>query len=297
MNGNYKHGSLFLSAFFALTLFVSPVWGAIKDTDVDGLIDDAEISTYHTDPILFDTDGDGRGDGDEILDGTDPLDENSSQLIVLTRPDPGLIGSPEKFAWYIGRASGILAFVLLTGVVIFGLIISSRAFTKFVPGATAYETHRFISWLAIGTVVLHFFSFFFDNFMKLKIVEMFVPFIMTREFQTALGYNVGLTVSLGVVAFYLLLILIFTSQFRAKIPPKVWRTIHYLSAISYILFVLHGFLSGTDSTEWWMKTLYATSLSVVFLLILIRIFSRNLIPSVRTWWKNKTTPPTPPMEN
>ena len=92
--------------------------GAIKDTDVDGLSDTAEINTYHTDPFVFDTDGDGRGDGDEILDGTDPLDKESSQIAVLTRPDPGLIGSPEKFAWYVGRASGILAFTLLTGVVV-----------------------------------------------------------------------------------------------------------------------------------------------------------------------------------
>ncbi|MDD2766949.1 MAG: ferric reductase-like transmembrane domain-containing protein [Candidatus Moranbacteria bacterium] len=297
MNGKYKQNIFFLFLLFALSFQISPVLGAIKDADVDGLIDTAEVDMYHTDPLVFDTDNDGRGDGDEILDGTDPLDPMSSELILLTRPDPGLLGSPEKFAWYIGRASGILAFVLLTGVVIFGLIISSRAFMKFVPGATAYETHRFISWLALGTVVLHFASFFFDNFMKMKIVEMFVPFIMTRNFQTALGYNVGLTVSLGVIAFYLLLILIFTSEFRSKIPPKVWRTLHYLSAISYILFLLHGFLTGTDSTEWWMKTLYATSLSIVFILVLIRIFSRNLIPSVRTWWKNKfSTTTLPPAE-
>lgn len=262
--------------------------GAIKDTDVDGLSDEAEINTYHTDPLVFDTDGDGRGDGDEILDGTDPLDKESSQIATLTRPDPGLIGSPEKFAWYVGRASGILAFTLLTGVVVFGLIISSRAFTKFVPGAMAYETHRFISWLALGTVILHFSSFFFDNFMKMKVIEALVPFAMSRNFQTTLGFNVGLTVTLGIIAFYLLLVLIFTSEFRSKIPPKVWRAIHYLSAAAYLLFMLHGFLTGTDSREWWMQALYATSASLVFFLILIRILSRNLIPSVRTWWKNKT---------
>jgi len=295
MNGNYKYTFFLLLFIFSLT--AHSAFGAIKDTDIDGLSDEAEATTYHTDPLVFDTDGDGVGDGDEVLGNTDPLDSADSQLSTLTRPDPGLLGSPEKFAWYAGRASGILAFLLLTGVVVFGLIISSRAFVKFVPGATAYETHRFISWLALGTVVLHFASFFFDNFMKLKIVEMFVPFIMTRNFQTALGYNVGLTVSLGVVAFYLILILIFTSEFRAKIPPKIWRAIHYLSALSYILFVLHGFLSGTDSTEWWMKTLYAVSLSLVLFLVLIRILSRNLIPSVRTWWKDKSAPPTSPHEN
>jgi len=85
---------------------------------------------------VFDTDNDGRGDGDEILDRTDPLDMESSYIAALSQPDPGIWGNPNKWAWYLGRASGILAFILLTGVVSFGLIISSRAFMKVVPGAT-----------------------------------------------------------------------------------------------------------------------------------------------------------------
>jgi len=287
MNGKHRIVTFSLVVFSALTFHTYVTFGAMKDTDVDGLSDEAEINTYQTDPLLFDTDGDGRGDGDEILDGTDPLDPESSQIAILTRPDPGLLGTPEKFAWYTGRASGILAFVLLTGVVVFGLVISSRAFTKFIPGTTAYETHRFISWLALGTVILHSSSFFFDNFMKMKVVEALVPFVITRDFQTTLGFNVGLTVTLGIIAFYFLLILIFTSEYRSHIHPKVWRVIHYLSAGAYIFFILHGFLTGTDSKEWWMQALYATSASLVFFLILVRILSRNFIPAVRTWYKEK----------
>lgn len=287
----------FVAALFALGYGLPAAQAAIKDTDVDGLSDDAEINTYYTDPLVFDTDGDSRGDGDEVLDGTDPLDRGSSRIAALSAEDPGLLGSPEKFAWYLGRASGILAFTLLTGVVVFGLMMSSRAFIRFVPGSTVYETHRFISWLALGTVVLHFSSFFFDNFLRLSVVETLVPFVMSRNFQTTLGFNIGMAVALGVIAFYCLLILIFTSEFRAKISPKVWRGIHYLSAAAYLLFILHGFMTGTDSKEWWMRALYATSVSVVFLLILVRIFSRNLVPAVRAWWKNRTGGTSRPFES
>ncbi|HCJ45521.1 MAG: hypothetical protein AUK58_01405 [Candidatus Moranbacteria bacterium CG2_30_41_165] len=295
MNGKHKI-NIFSLIIFSLFFFQNIVaFGALKDTDVDGLTDEAEITVYQTDPALPDTDGDGTDDGQEVLDGTDPLDSGSSSLQALSKEDPGLLGSSEKFAWYLGRASGILAFILLTGVVVFGLIISSRAFTKFIPGATAYETHRFISFLALGTVVLHFSSFFFDAFMKMKVVEALVPFVLTRSFPTTLGFNMGISVALGIIAFYCILILVFTSEFRSKIPPKVWRAIHYISAGAYFLFVLHGFMSGTDSETWWMRMLYITSLTLVFVLVLVRILSRNFIPAVRAWYKEKTggTPSAP----
>lgn len=42
------------------------------DTDCDGLDDKVEISIYHTDPQLYDTDGDGASDGWEVENGYNP---------------------------------------------------------------------------------------------------------------------------------------------------------------------------------------------------------------------------------
>ncbi len=288
MNGRYKI-PLFLFSFLFFFFFHNSIsLGALKDVDVDGLTDEAENTIYHTDPALPDTDGDGTSDGQEVLDGTDPLDAGSSILESVSKQDPGLLGNSDKFAWYFGRATGILAFILLTGVVVFGLVISSRAFNKMIPGALSYETHRFISFLALGTVILHFSSFFFDAFMKMKIFEALIPFVLSRTFPTTLGFDMRTSVALGIIAFYGMLILIFTSEFRAKMSPKVWRAIHYISAGTYFLFILHGFMTGTDSNTWWMRSLYISSLSLVFGLILIRILSRNIIPAFRSWYKEKT---------
>lgn len=297
MNGKHKILTLFFGALLTLSFQYEVVFGALKDTDVDGLTDEAEITVYHTDPMLPDTDSDGTSDGQEVLDGTDPLDKGSSSLQALSKEDPGLLGSSEKFAWYLGRASGILAFILLTSTVVFGLVISSRAFNKLIPGTVSYETHRFVSFLALAVVVLHFSSFFFDAFMKMKVFEALVPFVLSRDFKTTLGFNMGLSTAFGIIAFYCIAILVFTSEFRAKIPPKVWRTIHYISAVAYFLFVLHGFMSGTDSGTWWMRMLYSISLGLVFVLVLTRILSRNFIPALRIWYKEKTGGNTPPTSN
>ena len=42
------------------------------DTDQDGLFDEDEINVYGTNPTKADTDGDGRDDGQEVFDKTDP---------------------------------------------------------------------------------------------------------------------------------------------------------------------------------------------------------------------------------
>lgn len=49
--------------------------GDRPDRDEDGLYDDDEDEVYGTDPDEYDTDGDGTGDGEEIFNGTDPLDD------------------------------------------------------------------------------------------------------------------------------------------------------------------------------------------------------------------------------
>jgi hypothetical protein len=53
------------------------------DRDFDGLFDDDEALVYGTDPDVYDTDGDGSGDGEEVYYGTDPLSSGA--------PAPGLV--------------------------------------------------------------------------------------------------------------------------------------------------------------------------------------------------------------
>ena len=50
--------------------------GARADSDADGLYDDDERDIYNTDPLKFDTDNDGVGDGEEVYNNTDPTVPN-----------------------------------------------------------------------------------------------------------------------------------------------------------------------------------------------------------------------------
>lgn len=263
-----------------LVLFSSKnSYAAIKDTDFDGVTDSAEISIYKTDPLKADTDGDGFPDGVEILNGTDPLNANSSPLQDTQDKSSALFTSKDPIVWYISRASGISAFILFSLAVSFGIIISSKMLIKYrvMNLAFAMEFHRIITWAGLFMVVLHFASYFFDQYIKLRVMELVVPFSFKRELISSVGVNISVPVSIGIVAFYLILVLISTSELRNKIVNvKIWRILHYLSFFCYLAFLAHGYFSGSDSSEVWMKVIYIASLSTVVPLIVVRIFARKL---------------------
>ena len=217
-----------------------------------------------------------------MVSGTNPLNPESSRLLDLSRTDVGIFGNKAQWAWYVGRSTGLLAFILLTFGAVYGLVMSSRIFQKMISGAVAYELHRTLSWVALGAVFLHVGSFFFDDFLRIRLVEAVIPGVLKRSFTSALGYDMGLAVAFGIAGLYFMLILLLTSEFRARISQRVWRRTHYVSFFAYITFVLHGFMAGSDSGETWVRVLYIVSLTLVSLLIVIRIFSRMIVPKWRT---------------
>lgn len=59
------------------------------DTDVDGLTDWAEVKIYKTDPLNPDTDGDGYKDGQEVINGYDPLRPGNARLYDIPTGSTG----------------------------------------------------------------------------------------------------------------------------------------------------------------------------------------------------------------
>jgi len=86
-------------------------------------------------------------------------------------------------------------------------------------------------------------------------------------------------VGLGIISFYILLLVTFTFYVRQKIGSKVFRSIHVLSILSYLGTTLHGLFAGTDSALPVTMLIYAwTFLIVVFLTVywlVMRTFKKD----------------------
>jgi hypothetical protein len=72
-----------------------PVPAASIDSDGDGLTDEAETTIHGTNPTLWDTDGDGSSDGQEIQAGTDPFTPNTGAAPVADSDSDGLPDADE----------------------------------------------------------------------------------------------------------------------------------------------------------------------------------------------------------
>lgn len=240
-----------LIIFLTFILVPYVTLGAVKDSDADGLTDEGEMSIYRTDGTVFDTDGDGVGDGEEVLDGTNPTDPADSRVTeIQAKANVGFLGESTKFAWYLGRTSGIVAFILFSLVVIYGLLVSNaKVYVKWIFPPTSLAFHTYFARLAFAVVALHALSFIFDGYIQMAVSEAVVPFLLSRPFHSAMGYNIGYTVALGILALYIMLITAITAVFRKNIFSRTWRKLHYMNFVAYVLFLAHGFTAEQTPTN------------------------------------------------
>lgn len=159
----------------------------------------------------------------------------------------------EAIPWYISRSSAIAAYVLLFTIVIWGMGMKTGLTYKIVDPARAWQIHQSMS-ISFGIlVVVHAFSLLFDSFIGFNILDILVPFY--SSFSPVL-------LSLGILGFYLLLIVITSSIFIRLSHPRAWRFLHYLVYPLFIFATIHGFFIGTDSSAVLMRMIYFFASSV-----------------------------------
>jgi predicted ferric reductase len=161
--------------------------------------------------------------------------------------------------WYITRSAGFIAYLLLWLSTVWGLAVSSKVFDKLLHRAYTFDFHEFLSLLSIGFLVLHIVILLFDQYLPYSLAQILVPFISPYR---------PVWVGVGVIAFYLTLLVSVTFYIRSRISMKTFRVIHLLSFVAYIGSAVHGLLSGTDSPLLMTGLMYAfTFLVVVFLTV------------------------------
>ena len=188
--------------------------------------------------------------------------------------------------WYLTRASALIAWVLMTMSVLWGILLSTRVMRRIDNPAWLQDLHRYLGGLTLLMVGLHMVTLMLDGWLKFSITETLVPF--ATDFKP-------LAVALGIIAFYLLAAVQGTSLVMNKLPRKFWKGLHYASYVALLLVALHAGWTGTDVGAWWYRVLAIVLISVATISVMVRIITGtrtggSAISTPRASDKAKTTP-------
>jgi sulfoxide reductase heme-binding subunit YedZ len=172
--------------------------------------------------------------------------------------------------WYAIRASGVLAFVLLTCTVLVGVGLAGKVRLARWPRFTVDALHRYLGtlfWVFLG---VHILTTAIDSYVSLSISDIVIPFASSYR-----SFGLGM----GIVATELLLTLAIVNRLRDKLSYRFWRRAHYLNFAVWVGSTLHGVYTGTDS----LMLLYAAAITLVLGVVGLRFTSGG-----------KTARPAPP---
>jgi sulfoxide reductase heme-binding subunit YedZ len=159
--------------------------------------------------------------------------------------------------WYVTRASGLVAYLLLWLSTAWGLAVTSKIFDPFLTRDYTYDFHQYLSLFSLGFVVIHVVVLMLDRYLPFSLLQVLAPFLSSYR---------PLWVGLGVISLYLLALVTVTFYLRKQIGMRAFRWIHVLSLLGYLGVTLHALYAGTDSTLSAAKLIYEGSfLTVVFL--------------------------------
>jgi len=141
-----------------------------------------------------------------------------------------------SLAWLLARASGLVAFGLLTLSVWLGLAMSTRLLGP-KRQKPLLALHRTLAWTGLSMVALHIGGLLLDPVMHFGTLAVLVPGLA--------GWRPG-SVALGIVAAWLSLALAASVNARRWIGQRGWRRLHYVTFAAFWLALGHALLVGTD---------------------------------------------------
>ena len=158
--------------------------------------------------------------------------------------------------WYLGRAGGFVAFVLLLVSMVLGIAISSRIFDGLLARGWFFELHKFVSLFLLAAILFHALIMLPDPYANYTVDDLLVPFR---------SHIMPEATAIGILSLYGLALVSLSFYLTKWIGQRMWRNIHYLTFLAYVAGVVHALWAGTDSDLLGVRYFYlASGVALVF---------------------------------
>ena len=185
------------------------------------------------------------------------------------------VAGNQKAPWLLGRAAGITSYLLIVGLVSFGLLLSHPAAGRLQRPSRAVRLRIHVS-LAVFTLVfttLHIVVLATDAYAGVGWRGAVIPGAATYR---------PLAVTFGVIGLYAGLLAGLTAAAAGRLPGRVWWPIHKVAIVTLVLVWGHAVLSGSDTPA--LLVMYLASGAFVLVLAVTRYIAptgRDLLDAQR----------------
>lgn len=181
---------------------------------------------------------------------------------LLTDLDLALATHHDNVPWYAMRLLGLLSYLTLSASVVYGLLMSTRLLDAIAHRPITFALHQDLASVGLGLAGVHGMLLALDRVVPFTLAELLVPGLSPYR---------PLWVAAGQLGFYLATLVVASFYLRRRIGQRLWRTLHALTFAVFAAATLHGFFSGTDTTQPWAWGLYGGVSAVVVSLVLFRV--------------------------
>jgi sulfoxide reductase heme-binding subunit YedZ len=189
-------------------------------------------------------------------------------LLLVTVPD-GIVTAvswvqveSDRLPWYITRASALLAYIVLTASVVYGLVLSTGALDRFAHRAVSATLHRDLAGVGRALALVHSAVLMLDRAVPYRPLELVVPFI---------GPYRPLWVAFGQLGLVLLVLIMLSTYARKRLPRGAWARIHRLAFVAWGGATVHAIGAGSDAADPLIANMYVASAGIVIGLTAMRI--------------------------
>jgi sulfoxide reductase heme-binding subunit YedZ len=172
----------------------------------------------------------------------------------------------EHLFWITSRAAGGAALLLASAAVAVGLMMGSKR-----QGANKRDLraiHEALSLTTLAMVVLHGVSLLGDSYLNPGVAGISIPFV---------GFYRPLWTGLGIIAGYGLAALGLTYYVRDRIGAARWRKVHRVTALFWVLAIVHTIGAGSDAAQLWFLLISGAMVVPAALLLVLRWLDRWLV--------------------
>lgn len=174
--------------------------------------------------------------------------------------------------WYITRASGMVAALLLILLILTGVGTLTGYEFKFLSPIRAWANHRRLGIAFAVMVGIHGASLLLDHYITFNIFQVFIPFTSHYRSTKLFGVSVGsLGVALGITAMYAIAVVLYTSWKWIGTRAILWKRLHLLSYLILVLVLFHSLMVGSDVRYGLFRLAWIMLNVLVGIVIVVRI--------------------------